>query len=81
MSGVQKLGYLEEQSGQFDAGVQGLQTRMQNALKALTNKPSDPKTLAEYQSVLSEYNIYRNAQSNTVKAIKDIDAAIIQNFR
>ncbi|EFX6474762.1 type III secretion system needle filament protein MxiH, partial [Shigella flexneri] len=24
---------------------------------------------------------YRNAQSNTVKVIKDVDAAIIQNFR
>ncbi|EOV2650827.1 type III secretion system needle filament protein PrgI, partial [Salmonella enterica subsp. enterica serovar Typhimurium] len=26
-------------------------------------------------------NLYRNAQSNTVKVFKDIDAAIIQNFR
>ncbi|EFY1913344.1 EscF/YscF/HrpA family type III secretion system needle major subunit, partial [Shigella flexneri] len=25
--------------------------------------------------------LYRNAQSNTVKVIKDVDAAIIQNFR
>ncbi|HAW6494818.1 TPA: type III secretion system needle complex protein PrgI, partial [Salmonella enterica subsp. enterica serovar Enteritidis] len=25
--------------------------------------------------------LYRNAQSNTVKVFKDIDAAIIQNFR
>ncbi|EHP4696095.1 type III secretion system needle filament protein MxiH, partial [Shigella flexneri] len=37
--------------------------------------------LAEYQSKLSEYTLYRNAQSNTVKVIKDVDAAIIQNFR
>ncbi|VEB43059.1 type III secretion system needle complex protein PrgI [Chromobacterium violaceum] len=40
-----------------------------------------PKLLAKYQSKLSEYNLYRNAQSNAVKAFKDIDAAIIQNFR
>ncbi|MGL4604468.1 MAG: type III secretion system needle filament subunit SctF, partial [Iodobacter sp.] len=43
--------------------------------------PGDPKNLAAYQAVLSEYNLYRNAQSNVVKVYKDIDAAIIQNFR
>ncbi|MCV4698100.1 type III secretion system needle filament subunit SctF, partial [Escherichia coli] len=40
-----------------------------------------PKFLAEYQSALAEYTLYRNAQSNVVKAYKDLDSAIIQNFR
>ncbi|EGJ06158.1 type III secretion system needle filament subunit SctF, partial [Escherichia coli] len=43
--------------------------------------PSDTKFLAEYQSALAEYTLYRNAQSNVVKAYKDLDSAIIQNFR
>ncbi|WP_019101639.1 type III secretion system needle complex protein, partial [Chromobacterium haemolyticum] len=51
------------------------------ALKKLNGNPSNPQLLADYQSKLSEYNLYRNAQSNTVKVFKDIDAAIIQNFR
>nr|WP_095210823.1 type III secretion system needle complex protein [Chromobacterium sphagni] len=74
-------GYLDETSAKFDEGVKDMHTQVENALAALKNKPSDPELLAQYQSKLSEYNLYRNAQSNTVKAFKDIDAAIIQNFR
>lgn len=74
-------GYLDELSNQFATGVEDLQTQVDDALTALAKKPSDPQLLAAYQSKLSEYNLYRNAQSNTVKVFKDIDAAIIQNFR
>ncbi|EAB6419164.1 type III secretion system needle complex protein, partial [Salmonella enterica subsp. enterica] len=65
----------------FDKGVNDLQKQVDEALAELSKKPSDPQLLAQYQSKLSEYNLYRNAQSNTVKVFKDIDAAIIQNFR
>ena len=61
-------------SKQFDQGVE-------KALEVLATNPSDPKFLAEYQSALAEYTLYRNAQSNVVKAYKDLDSAIIQNFR
>lgn len=74
-------GYLDGISNQFDNGVQDLQEQVDSALTDLSKKPSDPKLLAAYQSKLSEYNLYRSAQSNTVKVFKDIDAAIIQNFR
>lgn len=74
-------GYLDDISAQFDSGVQNLQQQVDDALVDLSQKPSDPQLLATYQSKLSEYNLYRNAQSNTVKVFKDIDAAIIQNFR
>ncbi|MFB0826493.1 type III secretion system needle complex protein [Chromobacterium violaceum] len=74
-------GYLDGVSNQFDEGVQNLHGAVEQALKDLSATPSDPKLLAKYQSKLSEYNLYRNAQSNAVKAFKDIDAAIIQNFR
>ncbi|BBG61914.1 type III secretion system needle complex protein [Providencia rustigianii] len=74
-------GYLDDVSRTFDTGVNDLQHQIDEALKNLSEKPSDPALLAQYQSKLSEYNLYRNAQSNTVKVFKDIDAAIIQNFR
>ncbi|HID7510657.1 TPA: type III secretion system needle complex protein [Enterobacter hormaechei] len=74
-------GYLDDISTSFNTGVENLQQQVDDALTALTKKPSDPQLLAAYQSKLSEYNLYRNAQSNTVKVFKDIDAAIIQNFR
>ncbi|MEQ5075966.1 type III secretion system needle complex protein [Providencia alcalifaciens] len=74
-------GYLDDVSRTFDTGVNDLQKQIDEALDELSKKPSDPALLAQYQSKLSEYNLYRNAQSNTVKVFKDIDAAIIQNFR
>ena len=74
-------GYLDGVSREFNTGVEDLQQQVDNALRDLATSPSDPQKLAMYQSKLSEYNLYRNAQSNTVKVFKDIDAAIIQNFR
>lgn len=74
-------GYLDETSAKFDEGVKNMHKQVEDALAALKDKPSDPELLAQYQSKLSEYNLYRNAQSNAVKAFKDIDAAIIHNFR
>ncbi|MDW3538257.1 type III secretion system needle complex protein, partial [Escherichia coli] len=62
-------------------GVDDLNQQVEKALEDLATNPSDPKFLAEYQSALSEYTLYRNAQSNVVKAYKDLDSAIIQNFR
>ncbi|AXT48403.1 MULTISPECIES: type III secretion system needle complex protein [Chromobacterium] len=72
---------LSDMSKEFDTGTSKLQTELTDALKKLNGNPSNPQLLADYQSKLSEYNLYRNAQSNTVKVFKDIDAAIIQNFR
>lgn len=74
-------GYLDSVSYAFDTGVKTLGDDVVTALNALAACPSDPSLLAQYQSKLSEYNIYRNAQSNTVKVYKDIDASIVQNFR
>ncbi|EJP7814229.1 type III secretion system needle complex protein [Escherichia coli] len=74
-------GYLDAIRHQFDEGVNTLASDVVDALQALAECPSDPALLAQYQSKLSEYNIYRNAQSNTVKVYKDIDASIVQNFR
>lgn len=74
-------GYIMDISKQFDQGVDDLNQQVEKALEDLATNPSDPKFLAEYQCALAEYTLYRNAQSNVVKAYKDLDSAIIQNFR
>ena len=73
--------YLWKLSKTFDAGVSGLQAAMDQAKLDLAGNPSDPTYLANYQAAMSEYNLYRNAQSSSVKAMKDIDSAIVSNFR
>ncbi|CAI1685419.1 type III secretion system needle complex protein PrgI [Serratia fonticola] len=74
-------GFLSESSKGFDDGVKALNESLDTALESLKADPSDPQNLAEYQSRLSEYTLYRNAQSNVVKVYKDVDSAIISNFR
>lgn len=74
-------GYLTEMSSKFDRGVTDLNNELKEALKTLSSDPSNPENLARYQSVLSEYTLYRNAQSNVVKTYKDVASAIITNFR
>ncbi|WP_395490294.1 type III secretion system needle complex protein [Cedecea davisae] len=74
-------GFLSHTSHTFDEGVTELNTELGDTLKKLTEDPSNPQLLAEYQSRLSEYTLYRNAQSNVVKVYKDVASAIITNFR
>ncbi|WP_263070781.1 type III secretion system needle complex protein [Enterobacter huaxiensis] len=74
-------GFLSNMAKGFDDGVTELNSELQKALDDLTKDPSNPQTLANYQSRLSEYTLYRNAQSNVVKVYKDVGAAIITNFR
>lgn len=74
-------GYIDNISKTFDAGVKDLNQQVNDYLFYLSQNPSDPALLAAYQSKLSEYTLYRNAQSNIVKAYKDLDSSIVQNFR
>ncbi|ANI31742.1 type III secretion system needle complex proteinPrgI [Yersinia entomophaga] len=74
-------GFLSEKSASFDTGVTSLNEELEKALASLKGDPSDPMLLAQYQSRLSEYTLYRNAQSNVVKVYKDVGSAIITNFR
>jgi len=74
-------GYIDGIKEKFDAGVQDLSEQVNKALDELSKNPSDPALLAAYQSKLSEYTLYRNAQSNIVKSYKDLDSSIVQNFR
>lgn len=73
--------YLDEVSGAFETGATDMMTELNAAEAALEKDPSDPAVLANYQAKLQEYTLFRNAQTSTVKAYKDIGAAIIQNFR
>lgn len=73
--------FLDKMSGEFEKGAETLMDKLDEAKKALTADPSNPSVLADYQSKLQAYTLFRNAQTSTVKAYKDIGAAIIQNFR
>ena len=64
----------------FNVEMTTLFVRLQKALEYLQEHPSDAAALAAYQALLSEYILFRGAQSNTVKAYKDIGTAILQNF-
>lgn len=74
-------GYLVKTAASFDNGVKEMNIALDNILGELTKDPSNPVLLAKYQSLLSEYTLYRNLQSNVIKALKDVDNNIISNFR
>jgi type III secretion protein F len=73
-------GFLSGFSGLFDKNVKVKKGALDDALKKVTADASDPEALAKYQAALAEYTLYRNAQSNAVKAYKDVDANTIRNF-
>ena len=73
--------FLDDVSVAFENGAADMMKQLQDAQTALEADPSDPAVLANYQAKLQEYTLFRNAQTSTVKAYKDIGAAIIQNFR
>ncbi len=74
-------GFLTDLSSGFETGSQNMMTELNKAEEELKRDPSNPAVLANYQAKLQEYTLFRNAQTSTVKAYKDIGAAIIQNFR
>lgn len=73
--------FLDDVSGAFEDGAKDMMKQLNKAEKKLEKDPSNPSVLANYQAKLQEYTLFRNAQTSTVKAYKDIGAAIIQNFR
>jgi len=58
-----------------------LEENLRLALSEVKKDSSNAGALAEYQSTLSEYTLYRSAQSNTTKSLKDIASGTISNFR
>ncbi|WP_168408148.1 type III secretion system needle filament subunit SctF [Erwinia amylovora] len=73
--------FLNNISEAFEDGAKNMMLALNVAQANLELNPSDPSVLASYQAKLHEYTLFRNAQTSTIKAYKDIAAAIIQNFR
>lgn len=73
--------FLDKVSDGFESGAKEMITQLTVAEEALEKDPSNPAVLATYQAKLQEYTLFRNAQTSTVKAYKDIGSSIIQNFR
>ncbi|MCP1117402.1 type III secretion system needle filament subunit SctF [Robbsia andropogonis] len=73
--------YIVDIAKGFNAGVGSLSSDLDAALATLQSDPSSPAALANYQAILSEYTMFRNAQSSAVKAMKDIDSDIASKLR
>ncbi|HEK0776591.1 type III secretion system needle filament subunit SctF [Proteus mirabilis] len=65
----------------FHQPVKIQSNELSKALEALKADTSNAAALAEYQAKLAEYNITRNAQSTSIKVIKDLAMSIIGNMR
>lgn len=78
---LKDTGFITGESEAMVNGVKESKDQLEEVKKKLRENPSDPSVLAAYQSALSEYNLFRNAQSNMVKAYKDIGSSIITNFK
>ncbi|EMD5789146.1 TPA: type III secretion system needle filament subunit SctF [Proteus mirabilis] len=65
----------------FHQPVKTQSNELSKALEALKADTSNAAALAEYQAKLAEYNITRNAQSTSIKVIKDLAMSIIGNMR
>jgi type III secretion protein F len=73
--------FLGQQAKAFEDGAVNLHDALNTALTDLQANSSDPGLLAAYQAALGSYTVFRNVQTNTVKAFKDIDMSIVQAAR
>ena len=64
-SGANWNGWLDAHSASFNAGVDDLKAKLEDAFNDLSGDPSSPALLAAYQTALSEYNMYRMLYSDS----------------
>jgi type III secretion protein F len=72
--------FLSTMSDNFTKGATELRKEYKEAFEEVKKNSSDPAALAAYQAKLAEYTLYRQAQSQAVKSIKDTVAATIRNW-
>lgn len=65
----------------FQEPVKKQSEALKTALDALKADTSNAAALADYQARLAEYNITRNAESTSIKVVKDLAMSIIGNMR
>ena len=65
----------------FQEPVKNQSDALKTALDALKADTSNAAAWADHQAKLAEYNITRNAQSTSIKVIKDLAMSIIGNMR
>jgi type III secretion protein F len=80
-------GWLDTHSQMFDQGVIDLKKKLDAAYTELvgdgspeSGDPSNPQKLMNYQTALSEYNMYRMTQSNSVKNLSDMQKQNARNL-
>jgi type III secretion protein F len=81
-------GWLTEHSDRFDDGILDLKAELDRAYMELVGDgtpgnpgdPSNPTKLMAYPKALSEYNMYRMTQSNSVKNLADMQKQNARNL-
>lgn len=79
-------GWLGEHSKDFDEGVGSLKEKLEKAFEELAGDgtkpgdPTNPQKLADYQTALSEYTTFRSLQSNSAKALADMQKQNARNL-
>lgn len=81
MSDYAPTGLMTSASHAFKFAGEDLTTREKEKRAEMAKNTSNPAVLAEYQAVVAELSILRNAQSSTVKVMKDMAATVVANFR
>lgn len=73
-------GWMSDHANAFNSGVEDLKAKLNAAFAKLQGDPGSPTALGEYQSALSEYNMYRMLQSNSTKSLTDQSKSVIRNL-
>ncbi|AKM32785.2 EscF/YscF/HrpA family type III secretion system needle major subunit [Pandoraea faecigallinarum] len=74
------LTLLEKISNDFNGPVDDLKTRMEKALDAVKNDPTDSSSMATFQAAMAAYTSLRAGQSGTIKSLKDAVQGVISKF-
>lgn len=72
--------WLQLHSQGFDWGVQDLKAKLDAAFREVVQKPSDPTALANYQTALASYSMFRTLQSNSAKSLADMQKQNARNL-
>lgn len=78
---VEDVSTINQVDSYFQVPVKNQSEALKIALNALKADTSNAAALADYQARLAEYNITRNAESTSIKVVKDLAMSIIGNMR
>ncbi len=64
----------------YKSSLAMLQTRVDDALKAIQADPSDPGALADFQAAQADYTTFKQFLSTLITNYRDVNSGIIRNI-